>query len=135
MVVDECDIIGNGPEIDIPYWTGGGGFAGNGGTGGGSLESDERDCCDIDGRLIVDPDIDRVRSSKESDEPCEDDVIPDMADEFTKEGAVVAVDPLRGFDREKSFGIRTDEEVSLRPATLDPDECVLPWWCSWFWDW
>ena len=66
VLVEECEIIGNGPEIDIPYCKGAGGFAGNGGTGGGSLESDERDCCDIDGRFMVDPDNDRVLSSNDS---------------------------------------------------------------------
>lgn len=72
-----------------------------------------------------------MRSSKESEESCELDVSALIDEVFTKDGAVVAVDPRRGF-REKSFGIRTEEDASLRPATLDPDVCVLPWWCSWF---
>ena len=47
-----------------------------------------------------------------------------------KLGAVVAVEPRRGFDRENSFGIRTEEEASRRLATLAPEVCVFPW-CSW----
>lgn len=129
VVVEEWDIVGSGPEIVMPYCVGGAAFPGNGGTGGGSLESDERDCCDIEGRFTVEPDSDLVRSNMESCDSCGDVASPDMDDDVTKVGAVVAVDPRRGFDRVKSLGIRTDVR---RFDTLDPDECIFPWWCSWF---
>ena len=78
----------------------------------------------------MEPESDRVLSSKESCDSCGDVASPDIEEDDTILGAVVAVDPLRGFDREKSFGIRTEEDVKRSPATLDPEECVFPWWCS-----
>ena len=47
---------------------------------------------------------------------------PDIEEEVTSDGAVVADDPRRGFDREKSFGMRTDDEVNRNPPTLAPLE-------------
>lgn len=129
--VDECEMLGKGFDMFIPYWIDGGGLAGSGGIGGGSLESEESDCCDIEGRLIVEPEIDCVRSRRLSCEESDGDVAKPVIDaELTIDGAVVAVEPRRGFDLEKIFGIRTEDEASLRPATLELDECVFPW-CSW----
>jgi len=122
--------VGNGPEIDIPYPTGRGAFVGNGGTGGWSLESDERDCCDIDGKFMVDPDNDLVRSRNESCDSWGEEAIaprPESDVDGVREGAVVAVEPRRGFDRENSLGIRTEEDANLRLPTLGPLECALPW--------